>query len=211
MTVCLEKAELKALEAQMRAKAWLDTNKLSLNPDKTQKNVFALRSISDTKSQEESVKFLGIHFDLKLKWDIHTGKICKKLSSTIFLLRNLAGSVSPDTLKNAYHALFHPTMTYGIIAWGMASTARRAIRILANLQYREDCMRAFRDLNIMTFPATYIYACVVYVKENKGDFITHRDNHNYPTRHGNDLRAAFCRLKKNQARPNFTGVPYFNK
>ncbi|KAG5866716.1 hypothetical protein JTB14_025891 [Gonioctena quinquepunctata] len=139
----------------MRAKAWFDTNKLLLNSDKTQKIVFALREISDSKSQEESVKFLGIHFDPKLKLDIHPKKICKKLSSTIFLLRNLVGSVYLDNLRNAYHALFHSTMTYGIIA--------------------------FRDLNIMTFPATYIYACVVYVKEHEGNFITHRDIHNYPT------------------------------
>lgn len=213
----LKEAKQRAAETQLRAKTWFDTNKLSLNANKTQKIIFALREIPDHETQEP-VQFLGIHLDPKLRWHVQTDNVCKKLSSVIFLIRNLAGCVSPETLKNAYHALFHSIMTYGILAWGKASSStrvfglqRKVVRIMAGISYREDCKGAFRNLKIMTFPAAYTYECLVYVKENESKFNTHHQLHNYPTRHGNDIRAPFVRLKKGQSDPEFTGVKYFNK
>lgn len=213
----LKEAEQKAVETQLRAKTWFNTNKLSLNANKTKQIIFALREISGHETQEP-VKFLGIHLDPKLRWHVQTDNVCKKLRSVIFLIRNLAGCVSPETLKNAYHALFHSIMTYGILAWGKASSTtrvfglqRKVVRIIAGISYREDCKEAFRSLKIMTFPAAYIYECLVYVKENDSKFNTHHQLHDYPTRHGNDIRAPFVRLKKGQSNPEFIGVKYFNK
>ncbi len=42
--------------------------------------------------------FLGIKLDKKFTWDIHIDHVCNKVSSGLYLLRNLSGYCSKDTL-----------------------------------------------------------------------------------------------------------------
>ena len=204
-------------EAQSRAEAWFRANLLLLNNDKTQKIVFSLRDLEHANTAD-SVKLLGVHLDPKLNWDVHINNVSAKLRSNIFVLRNLQGCVAKETMKAAYHALFHSIMSYGILVWGGAAGAarvfglqRRAVRVLAGLKYREDCRQAFMDMNILTFPSLFILMCVLHIKNNQHLHTNHGDVHDYSTRNRKNLVAPFCRLRRCQNRPEYIAVKIFNK
>ena len=205
-------------EAQSRAEAWFHANQLVLNGDKTQQMVFSLRDLDNVNADLVSVKFLGVHLDPGLKWNIHIDSVAAKLGSIAFLLRNLRECVGMETMKSAYYALFHSAMSYGILVWGGASGAdrifglqRRVVRILAGLKYRDDCRCAFIGLNILTFPSVFILACIMHVKREEHLYLQCRDVHEYATRNRDDLVVSYCRLRRCQNRPEFLAVKIFNK
>ena len=75
---------------------WFNTNRLSLNVNKTEQIIFSLRNVSPQLQDEnfgDSVKFLGVYLDGTLVFDQHIEKRAKKLSKVIFLLRTLRGAV----------------------------------------------------------------------------------------------------------------------
>jgi len=40
------------------------------------------------------------------------------------------------------------------------------VRVVSGLSYREDCKSALIDLRALTVPCLYLFACLVYVREN---------------------------------------------
>lgn len=137
-------------EAQSRAEAWFSSNMLFLNADKTANMLFSMRHLTESELNC-SVKFLGVHLDPKLKWDIHIDHLCKKINTSIFVIRNLSKCVSNKILVQAYYALVHSHLRYAITAWGHAADSarvfalqRRALRVMAGLSYREDCRNAYK-------------------------------------------------------------------
>ena len=160
-TISLAGESLQAIEeglsaAQSRAETWFNSNMLLLNKDKTNIMTFSLRDLNRV-NKINHVKFLGVYLDPKLKWDVHIDNTAKRLRTSVFILRNLATSVSQCTLMSAYYALFHTVMTYGIMVWGGASQAerifgmqRKAVRILAGMHYRADCRISFTKFNSNT-------------------------------------------------------------
>ena len=74
-----------------------------------------------------------------------------------------------QVLRAAYFVLVHCHLEYALLAWGHMSTCdrlfksqRRAIRVVANLAYREDCRSYFRSLGILTVPSMLIFKCLEY-------------------------------------------------
>lgn len=203
--------------AQSRAEAWFNSNCLLLNKDKTNILTFSLRNLNNV-NEIDHVKFLGVYLDPKLKWDVHIDNVAKRLRTSVFILRNLAASVSQSTIMSAYHSLFHSVMSYGIMAWGGGAQAgrifglqRKAIRILAGLHYMEDCRYSFINLKILTFPCNYILENLVYIKNNDNRYKTHKDFHEYDTRNKENLVTMYCRLKRCQNRPDYMAIKLFNK
>uniref|UniRef100_A0A8D8VLG4 Uncharacterized protein n=1 Tax=Cacopsylla melanoneura TaxID=428564 RepID=A0A8D8VLG4_9HEMI len=153
-----------------------------------------------------------------LCWDSHMESVAKKMNTNIFLLRNLANSVSPNVLRTAYFGLIHPHLTYAVLAWGHSAIRerafglqRKAIRVIHGLGYRDPCNDAFRSLEIMTFPCLFIYQCLLYIKTNEHDFVRQRNLHSHNTRHQNDIRPEFTRLAKNQSGTRYWCVKFYNK
>lgn len=54
-------------EAELETESWFNANKLVLNKDKTQEMVFAMHDTKNANSTE--LKFLGLYFNHKLKWN----------------------------------------------------------------------------------------------------------------------------------------------
>ena len=124
--------------------------------------IFSLRSLEEINNLQ-SIKFLGVNLDSKLSWENHAICVCNKISKYTYLLRNLVGKVSQNTLTTAYHSLIHSTLSYAILVWGHApscatvfSAQRKAIRVISGLKCRDDCKKQFIALKIMTVPCTYI-------------------------------------------------------
>ena len=164
---CIKKIKEKSNEAVKLARNWFESNGLVMNMSKNRNIYFTLKSIGTHNT--ESVKFLGIHLDPKLSWNVHCNNLANKLCRNIYALRNLADNVSTDVLKMAYHALVQSHISYGIIVWGNSvqptrifGLQRRAIRIVDGIKYRDECRNSFRKLSILTLPSLYIYEVLIY-------------------------------------------------
>jgi hypothetical protein len=127
----------------------------------------------DLLEETESTKFLGMILDRGLNWDDHIDSLCSKVTSGIYVLRNLAKFCSQDVLKMAYFGLIYPHLAYGIRLWGSCSKQRfervfrlqkKAVRIIAKLDYRESCRNSFRELNLLTLASLYILKVSIYCR-----------------------------------------------
>lgn len=213
----LEEAKARSAEAQERAEAWFSANMLFLNVDKTQSMIFSTRQIPET-DLVISAKFLGVSLDYGLRWDIHTDQLSRKLSTNIFVLRNLSECVSRTVLRQAYFSLCHSLMAYAIVAWGHAAGAgrvfrlqRRAVRITAGLGYREDCRGAFISNKVLTLPSIFILETMCHMRSHIDLYSRHASIHNHDTRNKQNLVLNYWRLKRCQDGPGHLGIHFFNK
>ena len=174
---------------------------------------FALRR---NECHGQSVKFLGINIDAGLTWHAHGDKLSGKLSSAIFVLRTLSGSVSEHTLRIAYYSIFQSHLLYGLLAWGHSSVVakifglqRRAVRVVAGLGYRSECRQAFIRNKILTLPCLYILETVKYVTSNFDDY-RNSGEHGYDTRNATQIRHKWLRLTRSRNGINYYGVKLYN-
>lgn len=202
--------------ARAEVEEWFVSNGLVLNQEKTQSMMFTLKhSMLDPGTTH--IKFLGVCLDSTLKWQKHVESVCGRLSGSVFVMRNLVGCVSQETLRTAYYALFHSVMSYAIMAWGHSSHAarvfrlqRRIIRLMAGIGYRDDCRNAFRTIGILTFPSVYVLQSLLYIKQAK-NLTTYEDTHSHNTRNKSNIIPAHCRLGRCQNRPEYKAVNFYNK
>ena len=168
--------------------------------------------------ETEHMKFLGLQIDSNFTWDQHVDYICNKISSSIFLLRQLSKFCTLDVLKKAYYGLVYSHLNYGISIWGNCSKSRimrifilqkSAIRILAKLSNRETCRNAFKELNILTLPSMYIYQTILFCLD-KCPLIKGCDIHKYNTRTNNLIRNNQHRLEIYNKLPSQAGVKLYN-
>ena len=134
---------------------WLCANRLSLNKKKTNFCIFSptsnkhnisnktitlndqiINQIGD-KDKNDAIKFLGINLDKHLTWKTHINVTCSKISSALFIINRVKNLLPHTALKSLYYTLIHSHMTYGIHAWGNASSIaklfvlqKHAIRII---------------------------------------------------------------------------------
>ena len=93
--------EVTLTEEIMHVKAWLDSNKLTLNTSKTKTMLFGssqrlkLNSVLQIRIQGDLVeqvfdfKYLGVWLDSKLKFSTHISKISAKISLKLGLLSRI--------------------------------------------------------------------------------------------------------------------------
>ena len=130
---------------------WFNTNRLSLNVNKTEQIIFSLRNVSpqlQDKNLSDSVKFLGVYLDGTLVFDQHIEQIAKKLSKVIFLLRTLRGAVDHQVLLMVFYALFQSHCNYAILTWGHPAQAnrrfilqRRTVQVVGGLHTISGCLK----------------------------------------------------------------------
>lgn len=205
-----------AQNSLLSAQNWFTNNKLVLNKDKTETMVFSLRQHSEL-DNSHSVKFLGVLLDSKLTWEEHTVSVCKNISRKIFLLRNLRNCLSHSTLKIAYHALIQSSLSYALLVWGHSAHAstvfsmqRKAVRVIAGLQYRDDCRAAFKNFNILTLPCAYIFQCLMHIKVNIDKYITNESLHSYSTRNKDKIHPDYLRLSRTRNGTSYYATKFFN-
>nr|CAI5835608.1 unnamed protein product [Callosobruchus analis] len=196
-----------------RAEAWFNQNNLKLNQNKTQTLVV---SSNNNVRSTESIKLLGVYIDSSLNWCCHIDKLCAKISSQIFLLRQLKHLLITELLINLYFALIHSNLNYGIILWGNCSAAeqafklqKRAVRIIAGVGSKEHCKPLFIKFSIMSLPNMYMYQSLLEIHSHPDKYICNSDYHSYHTRHANLLREPMHRLKMTQK--NSLSVTLYNK
>lgn len=162
---------------------WFSANGMALNKTKTQtikfyNHISSIVNCTDT-AESHSIKFLGVFIDAKLNFNYHYDHIAKKLNSSCFVLNILSNCVDYATIKNVYYATFQSIMGYGLIIWGGSNSTnlnrifkiqKRAIRIIHNKPFNENCKQIFISSKILTLPSLYILEIIKYFYKNKENF-----------------------------------------
>ena len=156
---------------------WFLYNKLVLNCDKTKYMVFTnkkidfdnvhLRVNDHTFERVDSLKFLGITVDHKLKWHVHINSMCNTISKNIGILYKVQ-FYSFNILKMLYYTLITPYLNYCIVAWAncrnkdmerLFKLQKKAIRIITHSDYYAHCNPLFYEhgiLNVYDMANLYI-------------------------------------------------------
>ena len=139
---------------------WLNTNKISLNAEKTKLVIFKhQRKKLDTEIKiklnikrlypSQSVEYLGIKIDQNLNWKDHINDIAVKLNRANALLFKIRNFVNITILKTIYFAIFDSHINYANLVWAQNSNAMS--RILA-LQKRAMRIINFKSRNCHSIP-----------------------------------------------------------
>jgi hypothetical protein len=171
---------------------WFCANRLSLNPQKTK---FIIIKPSKAKFDfsglnilingiplerigvglnEESSKFLGVILDDSLTWKHHINHINKKISKSLFAIKQVKHILNIDSLKTLYFALIQPYINYGILAWGNATNSilkrtvvlqKRAIRTICKAKYNSHTEPLFKKLEILNIKDQFQYEVTLFMNK----------------------------------------------
>ena len=207
---------------------WFQENGLVLNTGKSSYVLFKNKNKPDIEpcvlmgdevlERAESAMFLGISVDEALTWSSHVEQLCKRLSSSIFLLRTMRSYCDTALLTSLYHSLFVSLARYGILNWGggpafnlhrVLLLQKRAVRILGGLRRRESCRQIFKDFKLLTVASMYILDAVTYVVKNKVGQTAHEVTGRV-TRQAQDYFVEPYRLTSSRYNPQHAGQYLFN-
>lgn len=153
-----------------------------------------------------------------MRWDNHCDLLVRRLSSVVYQLRALRGSLSLSALIGVYGAEFESRMTYGLIFWGHSPAARRifllqkrAIRCVAGVRRTVSCRPFYRKYGVLTLTSLYILLTACYVHSRRGSLTAHSDMHSYSTRNCCGLLLPKHRLNLSQTSPLYAGIKVYNK
>ena len=148
---------------------WLSANRLSLNVAKskllyfTNKNRNFLKGIkieinNQTLQEVDSAKYLGVHVDNKLSWNVHTNNIKLRLSKGISMLAKIRHYVPESVLRSLYFTFINSHTGYNLLNWGTAPSTyidtisaktRKAIRIISFENKDEPALPLFKKHSIL--------------------------------------------------------------
>ena len=146
--------KLKSIETVLNcdlklASDWLNANRLSLNVDKSKLLIFKSKQRKFNKDSisiklggvkltpTDNVKYLGLHLDQNLSWDVQTNKLSKKLSKANGILAKLRHFAPKETLISVYYSIFYSHLQYGCTVW--SRTKKENLDTITILQ--KKCMR----------------------------------------------------------------------
>lgn len=210
---------------------WLEANGLIMNASKT--NVMSINARNNGKEQSvpcvlfndcklnesNCTKFLGIWVDKYLNWHDHVDKLANRLSSACFMIRVVRECIGLNAAMSVYFAHFESILRYGILLWGNSSylnyirvfrIQKKALRIIANVDYRHTCRNLFKQMSIMTLASLYIYEAVLYVKCNLSKFPANNNVHSHNTRTWGHLHRYNCRLGVKHNSIFVVGIKLYN-
>ena len=145
--------------------AWTNTHGYKISTDKTVAiHIHRSRSYNEPDLRlygsmipfKETVKFLGMHFDHRWKWDVHIKRLKTTCIGRLSILRVLSHSnwgADRMTLLRLYRALIRSKLEYGAVVYGCASdTILDKLEPVHNSALR-ICTGAFRSSPIVSLLA----------------------------------------------------------
>ena len=167
-------------------KQWLDTNRLSLNIEKTNFIIFRsqkhhplteninIKIGKQNIKQSQYVKFLGILLDENLGWKFHLSELAKKLARTCGMFFKIRHFLPVDVLLCLYNSLFASFLQYGIVVWGFAYDVhiqpifllqKRIIRAISFQSFTSPSSPIFSDLKILKLHELFQLKLLSFVYE----------------------------------------------
>ena len=157
---------------------WLQSNRLSLNLDKTSYMIFSNKNkiitnpilirnslieyVSDT-------KFLGIIVDDRLSFCKQINQTISKISKTCGVLRRLFNVVPSNVIKTLYYSLVYPYLIYGLPVWGsgnltplnrLRSLQMKCVKLISPITYIQSDL-LFKELHMLVFDDIYKYVILL--------------------------------------------------
>ena len=106
---------------------WFDSNKLTLNENKTQMLMISRKKIlnpqGDAIFRNEAIqrvtkaKFLGVIVNQLLNWKDHLSMVSHKISKSCGIISHIRNTLDIKSKKLIYYSLIHPYLTYCINVW----------------------------------------------------------------------------------------------
>ena len=155
----------------------------------------------------ESIRFLGVLIDDKLKFNVHINEIAVKISKNIGILYKLRQYVPNSTLLAVYRSIIECYLSYCNLAFGNAANThisslviaqKRAVRIVASQPPFAHTNPIFSYLNILQLSDIYLYNLGIYMKKNVDNFTSNYCNNLHNTLSGNHYAPSFQRLALTQ-------------
>jgi hypothetical protein len=216
-----EELEISSLISLSRAVEYCTMNDLVFNEAKTRQLNMGINreEISEFPNLQcvDLIKHLGMTLDVNLAWDGHVDSLCKKLSCGIFALRRIKTVSTTEAVKTAYYALLDSHIRYGVALWGATTQKnlkrvlvlqKKAIRVMADLGWRESCRRAFVEWEILTVVNTYILEAVTMACSINPP--RHEEVHNHNTRRAHDFNLPVHSSKRFEKKPSYYGAKLYN-
>ena len=177
-TVMIEKLNSRSDDKSL-FQSWLNENDVDCNYMKTKFVVFEKRSVNHPNiaigdheiSSCENYKYLGIHFDKKLNFEVHISKITGKLARQSGILYKLRETLNKRQLVQYIRSYISPIIQYGVLLYGLSPKTRlqkimllqkKIIRIAFRLPPRASVMAKFKELKIGTVFEYHIYEVFKY-------------------------------------------------
>lgn len=208
--------------------SWFEANRLLINTQKTVCMNFHTRQNltpynaaiaigKDTIINKQDTKFLGLTISNTLNWKPHIDALSQKLNKTVYLLRSLRDTVSVDTLKLIYHALFESVLSYGLIFWGSSSESlvifkiqKQIVRIIALKKRYEHCKPLFKQLKILPLPCLYILEVACFTVLHLESLDRNADHHTHDTRNKTHLQIIPHNTKLYANGAKYMGIKIYN-
>ena len=170
---------------------WFQSNKLSLNTNKTKYILFHKPrkkisnrnidiKINNTSIEEvKEVKFLGAILDSTLSWKPHLTKKANQVLKVNSVISRLKNTVPSNILKTIYNSLIYPHISYAIMAWGNISNKeikrleilqKRAIRNISKAKYNSHTNILYKNLGLLKISDIFNLSCIKFylkVKSNQ--------------------------------------------
>ena len=211
-----------------RFEEWNIANRLSLNISKTNAMLFSNRNntIEDHRIYYggqnigfvESVVFLGLRLDGKLKFDAHITHVCSKIAKCVGIMYRIRELVPARILRQLYYALIYPYIIYCNPIWSktyqihlkpLEVLQKRAVRIITGSEYLAHTNPLFIQTKILKLSDVSLYCINLHVFKNIDDYNSQSD-HGYNTRGVSNLRSEFRRLTSTQRSLGFIGPKCWN-
>ena len=211
---------------------WCDENYLRLNSTKTGLLEFRKQAVLNESllvrlnnrsiPSIESIKFLGVHIDSSLNWEVHIKKLKNRLISICSMIRRTREVISPESMRIYYMGIVQSILNYGLMFWGGSNkadtifiTQKRILRTILGLKPRTSCKPYFLSFNILTLPSLYFLQLALFVKKNPLLFETNKDRYaadmSIVTRGQADLRTPDHSSSFYERGPLYRGIKIFHR
>ncbi|KAG8286335.1 uncharacterized protein LOC124369675 [Homalodisca vitripennis] len=216
-----EELAIDSYTALNMAYQYCHSNDLVVNMTKTKQLAFGRRrdeiaALPEVDMQPKAT-FLGVTIDETLSWTQHVDNLCRKLNTSLFVIKRIYHISDLITAKTTYYALFESHLRYSIAIWGGTTVTnlqrllliqKKVIRTLKGLGPKESCREGFKDLRILTIVALYIQEVIMFADMNELPRGT--DVHQYNTRHADNYILPAHHLSLYGRKPSYMGRKLYN-
>lgn len=207
---------------------WYHKNRFILNKEKTNIILFRTKQAKIVTPQNiniadeeiklvENTKFLGLHIDEHLSWEVQIDDLCSKMNKICYSIRVISKYLNDKSIKIIYFSNFESIARYGIIFWGSNVNIqktfiiqKRIVRIIQKIRYHETCRGVFKSNKIMTMYALYIYECLIFIFKHKNDYFVNSTEHSYNTR-ALDIMYPKHTLTLTEKSTYYRSIKFYNK
>ena len=165
---------------------WLQSNRLSLNLDKTCYMIFSNRNKSITNPVKlrnynvklvNDTKFLGIIVDDNLSFCKHINYVAGKVSKTCGVLGRIRSFVPSSVFKTLYFSLVYPYIIYGLPVYGsgnmtplkrLSSIQNKCIRYFPS-ENTDNILSTYKEHNLLPFNLVYKFTLLLKFYQYRSD------------------------------------------